>query len=37
MWRVMRWRAGRRQEFQPEFFRDPHHAWDVLRLLLFFS
>jgi hypothetical protein len=30
-------RAGRRQEFQPEFFRNLHHARDVLLLLQFVS
>jgi hypothetical protein len=25
--------AGRRQDFQPEFFRNLHHARDVLLLL----
>src|ERR1035437_3082090 len=30
-------RAGRRQEFQPEFFRNFHHARDVLLLLRVFA
>jgi hypothetical protein len=30
-------RAGRRQEFQPEFFRNLHPARDVLRLLRVFA